>query len=79
MGVKKCAKSYLIMSKMMILGVLWEGGRGKWVGVAEHTLTNPHVKFEHEITFHRLIFNELFKKNRGGQFRSYILYTYLKS
>ena len=45
-----------------------QGGRGKWVGVAEHTLAHPHVKFEHDTTFHRLIFNEIFKKNSGDQF-----------
>ena len=37
-----------------------KGGRGKWVGVAEHTLAHPHVKFEHDTTFHSLIFNEIF-------------------
>ena len=35
-------------------------GRGKWVGVAEHTLAHPHMKFEHDTTFHSLIFNETF-------------------
>ena len=35
----------------MILGVFRGGGRGKWVGVAEHTLTHPHEKFEHDNTF----------------------------
>ena len=45
----------------MVLG-FFRGG-GKWVGVAEHTLSHPHVKFKHDINFHRLIFNEIFKKN----------------
>ena len=42
---------------MMILGVFSQGGRGK---VAEHTLAHPHVKFEHDTTFHSLIYNEIF-------------------
>ena len=51
----------------MILGFFRGGGRGKWVGVVEHTLPHtPHVKFEHNKTFHRLILNRIFKKNRGG-------------
>ena len=32
----------------MILGFFRGGGRGKWVGVAEHTLAYPHVMFEHD-------------------------------
>ena len=43
------------------------GGRGKWVGVAKHTLPqHPNLKLEHYNTFHSLIFNEIFQKNRGG-------------
>ena len=44
------------------------------VGVAEHTLAHPHMNFEHDITFHSLIFNKILKKNRGGQFWVPILY-----
>ena len=38
-------------------------GVAKWVGVAEHTLAqyaHPHINFEHDTTFHSLIFNEIF-------------------
>ena len=43
----------------MILGVFWGLGRGYWAGVAERTLTNPHVNFEQPKTFHSFIFNEI--------------------
>ena len=49
--VQKCAKSCLKMSKMEILGFFGGGGRDKWMGVAEHTLAHPHVKFEHDKAF----------------------------
>ena len=45
---------------MMILGIFRGGGRGKWVGVAEHTLTHPHLKLEHYNNFHSLMFNGIF-------------------
>ena len=45
----------------MILGFFMGGGRGKWVGVAEHTLPHtPHLKLEHYNTFHSLMFNGIF-------------------
>ena len=40
----------------MILGFFMGGGRGKWVGVAKHTLPqHPNLKLEHYYTFHSLI------------------------
>ena len=30
-----------------------KNGRGKCMGVAEHTLGHTHVKLEHDTTFHR--------------------------
>ena len=46
MGMQKCAESCLKMLRNDDFGGFFrKGGRGKWVGVAEHTL--PHTpKFE---------------------------------
>ena len=38
------------------------------------SLTHPHLKLEHYDTFHSLMLNGIFLKNRGGQFRLTILY-----
>ena len=40
-AMQKCAKWYLKISKNYDFRVFRGGGRGKWVGVAEHTL--PHT------------------------------------
>ena len=59
----------------MILGVFRGLGRGYWAGVAERTLTNPHVNFEQPKTFHSFIFKMkyVFLKNRGSIL---LLFTY---
>ena len=40
-ATQKCAKKCLKISKNYDFGVFMGRGRGKWVGVAEHTL--PHT------------------------------------
>ena len=39
----------------------------EWEWPKTPSLTLPHVKFEHDKTFHGLIFNEIFKKNKMDQ------------
>ena len=60
MGIQKCAKQCLKMSRNDDFGCFLAKEGGKWVGVAEHTLAHPHVKFEHDTTLHSLICNEIF-------------------
>ena len=50
-GVQKCAKSCLKMSKNGNLGFFLEEGRGKWAGVAENIPVNPHGMLGHDKTF----------------------------
>ena len=59
----------------MILEFLWEEGVANgWEWPNTPSLTHPLLKLEHYNTFHSLIFNEIFQKNRGGQFWFHILY-----
>ena len=60
----------------MILGGFlgWEGVANEWEWPKTPSLTLPHVKFEHDKTFHGLIFNEIFKKNTGIIFASPLIW-----